>query len=513
MSKDDAASLAQRMAALYTGLPRAHGTYKLLGRPTGGAKWVGKAATVREPVTDALWASHLAGTQGLGIVPIMDDATCHFAAIDIDKYTVDIKEVEASCARLRLPLVPCRTKSGGMHLYLFFAPPAPAARVRAKLGEWSVALGYGGSEIFPKQDALASIADVGNWINMPYFGAAKGETDRYAVFNGAPLSLGDFLNRANQLRITADQLDAIKVDIDASGDFEQGPPCLQSLARAGFAPGARNNGLYAIAVYLRKRFPDDWAGRLGYYNSKYMKPPLADVEVKTITKSLTRKKYNYRCEDYPVKSYCNRTLCTGREYGVGKGVDDWGVVIDSEALKIATDPPFWLLTVNGVRIKMFGEDFMQQRRFQQLCLERVGFMPNLLANDKWREQVNQVLRNSQEVAAPDDASVGGELAYLLKQFCTVYAQAETREEILTGKPYTEEGETYFRAADFKKFLDLQHFRGLAGPKLYAELRGLGLQHKQFWVADQNLTVWVVKAYTSPAAAAVPAHKVTDEGGM
>ena len=52
--------------------------------------------------------------------------------------------------------------------------------VREYLTEMSVALGFSGCEIFPKQDTiLAERGDVGNFINMPYFGGDV--TTRYAL--------------------------------------------------------------------------------------------------------------------------------------------------------------------------------------------------------------------------------------------------------------------------------------------------------------------------------------------
>lgn len=507
------ATLRERLAALFRGLDRAHGIYKLLQRPAGGKKIVGKAATVRGEVTAELWDAHLAGKQGLGIVPITDNGTCWFGAVDVDRYDIRIVDVEAQCAKLGLPLLPTRTKSGGVHLYVFGKEPLSARTLRERLGEWSVALGFGGAEIFPKQDALLSTADVGNWINMPYYGAASGKTERFAILNGEPLDLEGFLDRAERLQLTVDQLEALVLVTPSDDDYLNGPPCLQSLARRGFGEGMRNDGLFAVGVYLKKRYPDDWKAHLLAHNAKYMKPPLPEAEVRAIAKALARKDYNYTCNKPPIKNFCNRTLCRTREFGVGKGLDDWGIVIDSDAQKIATDPPYWLVSVNGVRVKLFSDDLMQQRSFQKICLERVGLLPPALPADKWREEVNKLLQSAETVEAPPDASVVGELNYHLKQFCTVYPQAETREEIVVGKPFTFEGFTYFRAADFKKYLESQHFRALNGHRLYAELRGLGLEHRQFWVAERNLTCWVVKAFAEPVAA-VPVRRAKDtEGSM
>ena len=498
-----------RMAALFHGLARAHGVYELLSRKTGGKKVQGKARTIHGEVTHTLWAKHLAGEQGLGIVPIKEDNTCVFGAIDVDRYDLNLQDVEAKCAALNLPVLPTRTKSGGVHLYAFTQAPVTAALMKTRLEEWSVALGYGGAEVFPKQSTLLSDKDVGNWINMPYFNGANGSTERYGVYRGEQLSVDEFLDRAEQLKLTEEQLEAMVI---AEGDdFAEGPPCLQSLARTGFPEGMRNNGLFAVGVYLKKRYPDDWQAHVHSYNARFFKPPLGEGEVKQLLKTLARKEYNYTCDKPPIKMFCNRNMCRTRDFGVGKGIDDWGVVIDSDVLRVSTDPPYWIISVNGVRMQVFSEDLMQQRRFQGLCMEKIGLLPPPLAGDKWRGEVNKLLMAATEVEAPADSSVGGELEYHLKQFCTVYPQGETREEMLSGKPYTEEGFTHFRGADFRKYLEAQHFRALSGPRLYARLRQVGVTHKQYWVANQNIQVWAVAAYQDASTDMAP--RIIDKGAM
>lgn len=504
-------ALVRRLAALYHGLDRAHGIYELLPRKTGGKKVQGKARTVRGEVTEALWLQHVEGKQGLGIVPIRDDNSCVFGAIDIDRYDLRMEEVEAQCAALNLPVLPTRTKSGGVHLYAFTSEPIPAELMKLRLEEWSVALGFGGAEVFPKQGSLLSDKDIGNWINMPYFGALSDTpTERYAIFNGKPLDLLAFLDRAEALRINHQQLDALVLQEDEA--FIEGPPCLQSIGKTGFGEGMRNNGMFAVGVYLKKRYPDDWQAHIHTYNTRLMKPPLGEAEMKMVLKSLSRKDYNYTCDKPPLKSFCNRNLCRTREFGIGTGSDDWGLVIDSDVLRIATLPPYWLVTVNGTRMQLFSEDLMQQRRFQELCLQKLAYLPPSLPSDKWRAEVNKLLQCAVEVEAPQDASPAGELAFHLKQFCTVYPQAETREEMLTGKPYTEDGHTLFRAADFKKYLESQHFRALNGPRLFAELRHMGLSHRQYWISEQNLTVWSVPKYEG-ALGEVPTRKISTDTDM
>lgn len=461
----------------------------------------GKGLTVRVEVTEALYAQHLAGKKGLGIIPVTDEAMAFFGVIDIDKYNLSIAAIEQQCANLRLPVVPSRSKSGGVHLWCFSEAGVPADLMKSRLEEWSVALGFGGAEIFPKQSKLLSEKDTGNWINLPYFDHIR--TERYGIYKGERLDLEQFIERCEKLRITEEQLQGI--NLPAEVDFLEGPPCLQSFAKSGFPEGMRNMGLFAVGVYLKKRFPDNWRAHLDDYNKKYMSPPLPSDEVSAQLKSLGRKEYNYACDKAPCKLQCNRQLCRTREFGVGQGQGDWGLVIESDVLKIMTEPPHWIVSVNGQRFELFSEDLITQRKFIEQCVNRLNYKPPMLPADQWDAEINKLLQAATEVEAPADSGAAGELLNHLEQFCTVYPQAETREELLVGKPWSEEGYTHFRAADFRRYLEAQHFRALNGPRLYAKLRGAGVLHKQFWVGNQNVQVWAVPQYRR-AEIEVPARQ-------
>src|SRR5262249_12295142 len=150
--------LAQRFHALFAGMERAHGTYGKLTeqRPEDG-KLKGEAVTKREPVTDELWEAHLAGQHGIGIIPIREDSTCVFGAIDIDVYAdLDHGRIAATVARQGLPLIVCRSKSGGCHLYLFASTPVPAGKMQDRLRDLAASLGHGQAEIFPKQSKISN---------------------------------------------------------------------------------------------------------------------------------------------------------------------------------------------------------------------------------------------------------------------------------------------------------------------------------------------------------------------
>ena len=111
--------MENEFSSLFTGLDRAHGTYEIKNSRADG-KLTGKAVTIREKVTLEKWKDHLAGVKGLGIIPINDNSKVKFGAIDVDQYKdFDIKKLAKKLAKLKLPFVPIRSKSGGAHLYLF----------------------------------------------------------------------------------------------------------------------------------------------------------------------------------------------------------------------------------------------------------------------------------------------------------------------------------------------------------------------------------------------------------
>lgn len=500
--------LVKKLMELFRGLERAYGIYNVEVKDGGTVKKTGPARTVKGEVTLSLWEDHVKGEYGLGIVPITDDGVSYFGAIDVDKYDLDLKAVEADVARYKLPLLPTRTKSGGCHLYCFSQEGVDAALMRAKLEEWAVVLGYAGAEIFPKQSKLFSQADVGNWINMPYMNAEK--TDRYGLFNGKPLSLEAYIKRASKLSVTTEILEAI--ELYPQGDFDGGPPCLQALGKTGFPQGSRNNGLFMVGLYLKKRFPDEWKAKVDQYNNAHFLPPLESSEVANVVKALLRKDYAYTCGKPPMKDFCNKTICKKREFGVGRTAAgaDWNIVIGTDVQKVdnKVDDPYWILTVNGQRMAVSADDLQQQTKFVRKCMTTISYKPPMLPAPRWDEQVNLILMNAQEVEGEKDLGPVGTMLAHLEAFCTMNT-AETKEEILASKPYNEEGRTYFRLEDFKLYLKAHNFTELNSLQLSRALRLNGVAAESMRLGQKVITVRVVAAFEH-AHAVIPPREPKDQ---
>ena len=112
--------MIERFKNIFTGLERAHGVTIAEDTNGNGTKIKGKSFVKRQPVTDELWQKHLDGKENLGIIPINDDNQCKWGCIDIDSYAeFNHKKLISKINNLNLPLLVCRSKSGGAHVFLF----------------------------------------------------------------------------------------------------------------------------------------------------------------------------------------------------------------------------------------------------------------------------------------------------------------------------------------------------------------------------------------------------------
>ena len=473
---------------LFNGYERAKGRYTITGVESSG-KVGGKASTIIEAPSVRDWELHLAGKQGVGIIPIREDNCCYFGALDIDDRTVNHIDLEDACKNL--PVVVCRSKSGGAHVYVFFTEPVPAIIVQEKLNEWAAALGVGGCEVFPKQIKRASDKDIGNWINMPYFGGD--DTDRMAYKGGVKIGMAEFIAYAHSRRITPQQLASIVLNIKEDL-FSDGPPCLQHLVTKGFPEGTRNQGLYAVAVYYKKRNPDTCEADVMSFNTKYMQPPLSLSEVQTIVKSVNRKDYAYKCKEQPLCNHCNKKACLGRKFGIGNGGGhDGGARVQiGNITKIDTEPPIWIIDIEGERVEVDTDTLQQQRKFQTVCMERIHKCPPTINATRWSGILNELLKNVEIIPAPEDAGVRGQFYEILDQFLTERPISTVREELIVGRCYHDHDskQVWFRSRDLIVYLESKRFKATES-KIWSYLRKKGAGNDRVRAGAKLVSIWTL----------------------
>tara|TARA_R100001594_G_scaffold1044_3_gene4302 strand:- start:10194 stop:11705 length:1512 start_codon:yes stop_codon:yes gene_type:complete len=483
----------ERFIERFSGLNRAYGTTAVVGLRDDGKKKVDSFVQHGEPTVE-LWQQHLEGKEpSLGIIPITDENTCRWGCIDIDDFSLDLKDVNSKIQEREFPLILCRSKSGGAHLFLFIKGEVPASLMRLKLSEMSASLGFASSEIFPKQSSiLTERGDTGNFLNMPYFGGNN--TTRYSLNDkGESISLVDFLDLADNKQITEDGLVEFKIIKNEKKVLNHGPPCLQFLVTQGFPQGTRNNGLFNLGIYAKLSDSDNWEQKLEEYNREYLSPPLGSSEVLTIIKQLKTKEYNYKCNDQPICSHCNSGVCKTRKFGISPtaAMPSFGSLT-----KQNSSPPVWFLDVEGNRLEMMTEDLQNQTRFQKVCMEAIDKMPPKMSERAWQGVIQNLLDNVTIIEVPKDASIEGQFQDLLEAFCTDRAQAQTKDEILLGKPHTENGKTYFRLSDLEAYLQRHNFRQFTRPKITARLRDLGADHSGQNIKNRFVNLWAIPTFSS-----------------
>ena len=198
---------------IFEGLKIAYGQYQKGDVAANGDKQKGKAFIVRQNVSDDLWEKHLQGEgPALGIIPITEDNTCRWGCIDIDEYNFDHSKLIQSIRTFNFPLIVCRSKSGGAHVFLFTKEFISAALMQTTLKKFAKVLGYEGSEIFPKQtEILVERGDTGNFLNLPYYNGTKGL--RYAINdNGSSCTLEEFYQLYDVHSCSEEEVKKIKVE-------------------------------------------------------------------------------------------------------------------------------------------------------------------------------------------------------------------------------------------------------------------------------------------------------------
>ena len=503
---------------LFAGHTAMSGTHGTPEREPGALKWNIKktARTTRTPVTEDLWVQHLEGKRPLGIIPIRADNTVVFGNLDYDEYDVDIIALTAKVEQTKLPLVPVRSKSGGLHLFIFLKEPEPAADVRAVLKEAASNLGLAECEIFPKQEKiLTERGDFGSWLLMPYFhGTYDGKLQyQHGIKkSGTDMSLGEFCTFAESQKTTTlefasllhKKLNGRQPKSSAKRprgkspcDFTDGPPCMQIMCSNGSAPtDGRKRLLFNVATYMKKADSDGWKERTEVENQKF-NPPLPSNEVSGIIQSQGKKQYEYQCKESPLVEHCNSMLCRTRKHGVGTG----GAFPSFDLRKLdIPDEPIWFIEINGKTISLLTRDLLNYSRFNEACAKKINITYPFVDQKTWYATVGEVMERMETVIPPPpDVGEPAQFLELLNEHLTNRSAGRRREDLQRDLPWEEGGKHYFTLRGLARHLEQEGLKGIGRGKMTQLIEGLGGGRHTFnfgnvrsvscwWVASDKLQV-------------------------
>ena len=478
---------------IFSGLTRAYGQTQSRSKNESG-KLEGKSWIVPEQLTEDKWLNHLAGKEpSLGIIPINEKNQCKWGAIDVDTYDgFDHKKLIKTIAEKKLPLVVCCSKSGGAHIYLFVSEPVRAKEMQIKLKEIAVFLGFGESEIFPKQIELSS-KGTGNFLNLPYNHPEYPGRFAYDDQGNSILDLDKFIEHYKQ-KVVSSLSDIIiekPVSEKKNDDFKGAPPCLITLASQGFAEGSRNECMFQLGIYLRERFPNNLETKMDQYNTKYFSPPLPSREVQTIFKQVEDKKYFYRCELPVFKGVCEKIKCQSRKYGIGNSAEHE----ITNLKKWESDNPVYEVTHNGKVIILSVDQLHSHSEYRKACIAQANESPRPIAPAVWADMVDNLLKNMHEddfIQLPTEVTAKGQFLNQLQIFIENNRGAKDRQDILQGMVFEhEKGYFFFKPQSLRDFLKTKRFTKLSDSAQYKMFEEFGGGTAKFKVNNNSEHCWKI----------------------
>lgn len=438
-----------------------------------GGKSVGDVTTEKRLPTEKDFQDHLSGKCGLGLSPIMQDGFCYWAAIDVDVYPFDIVSFSKKFASI--PIFPCKTKSGGVHIYLFFKRKKPANKVREFLTELAYLLGFFSFEVFPKQENITEDKQA-NWINLPYFNI----TERCCVLDGKELTLEEF------------EKAIVKIDsfkkLLAKFQFSGAPGCILKLQAQEIVPGYRDIALLNIGIFFKNKF-EDWKKRLSDYNN-LLTNPLTEGELEgNIINQLDKKDLFYQCST-ELKDYCpDPNNCPAKDKGFFNEIK-----FGNKIIKLDTRPAVWKVEINGQLIRLSSTDLLDLSRFRIIVLEYLNILLPRIKNETWEKIIRERLENIEIEQAPIDASIDSDFYHYLKDFCIRFSNSRSDVDVLNGKVIIEKDRNLFKSESFKNYLRKKGLSSYKGNKCFELIKEIGGGSKVKTINKESERLWFVPVY-------------------
>ena len=449
--------MEQKLLKIFEGNSQLFITTSLTGEVDERGKKQVKVLTIHEPVTLELWKKHLNGETRIGIKPENGDV-CKWGCIDIDPRnysTFSEKKIVDIIRENKLPLIAVRSKSGGLHLFLFLNDWYPIKDVLKVLNQWNKTFFYS-EEVFPMNKCL----------NMPYFN--MDQTTEFAYNdNNTPVLLNNFLEMIANKTVTLEQLNNIKLkEYEPESDWKHYPPCVQKMISEKWEGNHRNELLFNVGVLEMKKADgslnaNELINILHKRNQDIFTSPLDHKEVETLAKSLSKKEYAYKCppKTNAVAPLCNKDLCKLRKLGIGSQVPD--MIDDFEDVEFirSTKSIEYTFKFQDEKIIINPEDMKDEKSFRVKLL-RYGIYWMTLPKPKSGPSPFEMLMATLVRKAVENASMkfkdtlDEEKYNFLKKFFESHIEEDDFEKLKDNYVILDSSSNicYFKKITFEKFL-------------------------------------------------------------
>lgn len=427
---------SQRFALLFKGKTNTYVRNELpKEKPEAGQKIKTKITNNEGTVDKDLLLHHLNGDFGVGICPVNAEGKCFFGVLDIDYYKGKIKRVLQFIKDYQLPLLPFRSKSGGLHVYLMLAKPVSAKSMREVLNQiiyyFSLDMLYGKAkvEVFPKQDKAEGF---GSSVTLPYFNADKPYT--YLLdLDGNPVP---FREAMDYIQHHLSSLEEVKKAIE-NLPYNDAPPCIQRILiseEVGGEDTGRNNFIFSFAVYAKKKWGNGFEDYVKEVN-EHFEVPLEDAVVEQTCTSVREHEYIYKCKDIPCNSFCDKPACRKREFGLGKDKGHFTGIDYGQLYRYKTAEPYyvWKLRLLGQEVwvdVVFKDEgyLLDQKNFAKMCVRYLNQAPMQVSNNDWYAVLNSILPNIEDVEVKQESDTSS-LSMLKTTFIRYLSNKQARRDM------------------------------------------------------------------------------------
>lgn len=383
-------------------------------RPAFGEKIKTKITNNEGKVDKDLIMEHLEGNFGVGICPVDSEGRASMGVIDIDYYQSKINKMLELIKEYQLPLVPFRSKSGGLHVYLFLFKSVQAKKIRDILNRviyffcLDTIYGQNKVEVFPKQDKAEGF---GSAITLPYFNAENAYTYMLDL-DGNAVDFKEALSLIPKKQTTLETLTEVLDNLP----YNDAPPCIQRMllsADIGSEDSGRNNFLFSFAVYAKKKYGTGFESHVEQINDTF-ESPLDSSVVEQICSSVANNEYMYKCKDIPCSAFCDKVICKRREYGIGRDKGHFTGVQYGQLYRYKTAEPYyvWKLRLVGQeewKDVIFKDEgyLLDQRNFAKMCVRYLNQAPMQVSNNDWYAILNSILPNIEDVEVKKESDTSG----------------------------------------------------------------------------------------------------------
>jgi hypothetical protein len=341
MTQDEAINLVKRYAKLHRKDKNYYAFDYALEHTideNGKKKYVRQPWFVDQTITDETYYGHLKKEKyrswGLILPPTTEKNEASFGALDKDIYgdEEDNKRIVKQIYDEKLPLVPCYSKSKGLHIYMYCKDDVPAGKIRSTLQHYNKYLGINCKEVNPKQTKLKwnkqkKRFDPGNGILLPYMNCLeqKGtEISHTECLNqwikNADLETGnleEFLNYAESVSIDKNFFGEQPLELEEKP--EENKPIIHSEERDFAESNARplSKPLRIILKNIKNKVEHDKGGKFDWWLVDFvygaMEEKRSDLDIQKHLKRLEDKKAEKGTYDKDWDTYIQDKINNCRE--------------------------------------------------------------------------------------------------------------------------------------------------------------------------------------------------------